>query len=256
MSRDQVRDLPRSACPSAPHRGFRGPAGASRRPSPARPRSARAAGSCPARSHRRGAIVSRSSTSTPPVGKSGPVTKSISAAVLGVRIVDQMRSPPRSARRHCAAGCWSPCRPRSRSRHWRADWGTGRGRPRALPPRHYRWACNRPSLRRARPSAAAASGQPRLGVAVGGGIIPVDVAEIALPVDQRVTEREILRQPDHRVIDRLVAVRMIFADDVADDARAFLVGAMPDRAAAAASPRAGGGEPASAHRGRRAATAR
>ena len=65
--------------------------------------------------------------------------------------------------------------------------------------------------------------QPRLGIAIGGGIIAVDIAEIALTVDQRVTEREILRQPDHRVIDGLVAVRVIFADHVADDARAFLV---------------------------------
>ena len=68
-------------------------------------------------------------------------------------------------------------------------------------------------------------GQPRFGVAVGGGIIAVDVAEIALPVDERIAKREILREADHRVIDGLVAVRMVFADDVADDARRFLVGA-------------------------------
>ena len=65
-------------------------------------------------------------------------------------------------------------------------------------------------------------GQPRFGVAVGGGIIAVDVAEIALPVDERIAKREILREADHRVIDRLVAVRVIFADDVADHARRFL----------------------------------
>ena len=65
-------------------------------------------------------------------------------------------------------------------------------------------------------------GQPRLGVAHGGGIIAVDIAEIALPVDQRIALREILRQPHQRVIDRLVAVRMKLADDVADHARAFL----------------------------------
>ena len=68
-------------------------------------------------------------------------------------------------------------------------------------------------------------GQPRFGVTVGGGVIAVDVAEIALAVDQRVTKREILREADHRVVDRLVAVRVIFADDVADDARRLLVGA-------------------------------
>ena len=65
-------------------------------------------------------------------------------------------------------------------------------------------------------------GQPRLGVAHGGGVIAVDVAEIALPVDQRIALREILRQPHQRVVDRLVAVRMELADDVADHARAFL----------------------------------
>ena len=68
-------------------------------------------------------------------------------------------------------------------------------------------------------------GQPCFGVAVGGGVIAVDVAEIALPVDQRIAKREILGEADHRVIHRLVAVRVIFADDVADHARRFLVGA-------------------------------
>ena len=43
--------------------------------------------------------------------------------------------------------------------------------------------------------------QPRLGVTVGGGIIAVDVAEVPLPVDQRVAKRKILREADHRVID-------------------------------------------------------
>ncbi len=66
--------------------------------------------------------------------------------------------------------------------------------------------------------------QPRLGVAVGGGIIPVDIPEIPLPVDQRITQRPILRQPDHRVIHRLVAMRMIFADHIANHASGFLVG--------------------------------
>ena len=65
-------------------------------------------------------------------------------------------------------------------------------------------------------------GEARLGVAHGGGVIAVDIAEIALPVDQRIALREILRQPYQSVINRLVAVRMEFADDVADHARAFL----------------------------------
>ena len=76
------------------------------------------------------------------------------------------------------------------------------------------------------PAISAMATGVRLGlrVPVGGGIIAVDVAEVPLPVDQRVAEREILGEADHRVVDALVAVRVIFADDVADDARALLVG--------------------------------
>ena len=65
--------------------------------------------------------------------------------------------------------------------------------------------------------------QPRLGVAIGGGVIAVDIAEIALPIDQRIAQREILGEADHRVIDRLVAMRVILTDHVTDDARAFLI---------------------------------
>ena len=67
-------------------------------------------------------------------------------------------------------------------------------------------------------------GQARFGIAHRRSIIAVDIAEIALPVDQRRAQRKILRQPHHRIIDRRVAMRVIFADDVADDAGAFLVG--------------------------------
>ena len=67
-------------------------------------------------------------------------------------------------------------------------------------------------------------GQARLGVAHGGRVIAVDIAEIALAVDQRIALGKILRQPHQGVVDGLVAVRMKFADDVADDARAFLEG--------------------------------
>ena len=57
----------------------------------------------------------------------------------------------------------------------------------------------------------------RFGVALGGRVIAVDVAEVALPVDQRVAHGEILRQTRQRVVDRLVAVRVIVAHRVADD---------------------------------------
>ena len=64
-------------------------------------------------------------------------------------------------------------------------------------------------------------GHARFGVAHGGGVIAVDVAEIALPVDQRITHGEILREAHQRVVDRLVAMRMELAHHLADDAGAF-----------------------------------
>ena len=74
-------------------------------------------------------------------------------------------------------------------------------------------------------------GQPRLGVAVGGGVIAVDIAEIALAVDQRIADGEILREPRQRVVDRLIAVGMEVAHGVADDLGAFAelaLGAEPE----------------------------
>src|SRR5664280_2057720 len=65
-------------------------------------------------------------------------------------------------------------------------------------------------------------GEPCLGVAHGGGVIAVDIAEIALPVDLRIALGEILRQPIQRVVDRLVAVRMEIAHHVADYLGRFL----------------------------------
>ena len=65
-------------------------------------------------------------------------------------------------------------------------------------------------------------GHARFGVAIGGGRIAVDIAEIALPVDERIARGEILREAHQRVIDRLIAVRMEGAHHVADDLRAFL----------------------------------
>ncbi len=65
-------------------------------------------------------------------------------------------------------------------------------------------------------------GHARLGVAHGGRVIAVDVAEVALPVDQREARGEILREPHQRVVDRLVAMRMEIAHHVADDLGGFL----------------------------------
>ena len=65
-------------------------------------------------------------------------------------------------------------------------------------------------------------GHARFGVAVGGRIIAVDIAKVALAVDQRVARGEILRQTHHGVVDRLVAMGMERAHHVADDFRRLL----------------------------------
>ncbi len=70
--------------------------------------------------------------------------------------------------------------------------------------------------------------QPALGVAHRGGVVAVDRAEIALPVDQRVAQREVLRHSHQRVVDRHVAVRVVLAHHLADDAGALDVRAVPD----------------------------
>ena len=64
----------------------------------------------------------------------------------------------------------------------------------------------------------------RLGVTHRRRRIAVDRAVVALAVDQRVAHVEILRQANERVVDGRVAVRMVFAEDFADDLRALAVG--------------------------------
>ncbi len=56
------------------------------------------------------------------------------------------------------------------------------------------------------------------GIAHGRRRIAVDRAEIALPVDQHQAHGEVLRHAHERVVDRLVAMRMVFAHHVADHA--------------------------------------
>ena len=63
--------------------------------------------------------------------------------------------------------------------------------------------------------------EPALGVAVGGGRVAVDRAEVALAVDQRVAHAEGLRHPHQRVVHGAVAVRMVALEHFADDAGAF-----------------------------------
>jgi hypothetical protein len=66
-----------------------------------------------------------------------------------------------------------------------------------------------------------------LGVAHGRGVVAVHRAEIALAVDQGITQAEVLRHAHDRVVHRGIAVRMVLADHVADDARRLLVRLVP-----------------------------
>ena len=68
-------------------------------------------------------------------------------------------------------------------------------------------------------------GEAGFRVAVGGRVVAVDVAEVALAVDQRVAHREILGEAGQRVVDRLVAVRVVVAHRLADDLGALAVAA-------------------------------
>src|SRR3989441_538842 len=71
---------------------------------------------------------------------------------------------------------------------------------------------------------------PRFRVAHGGGRIAVDRAEVPLPVDERIAQREILDHSHQRLVDRRVTVRVELAHAVADDARRLLVAAVPRQA--------------------------
>ena len=63
--------------------------------------------------------------------------------------------------------------------------------------------------------------EPALRIAHGRSGIAVDVAEVALRIDQRIARRERLAQAHQRVVDRRVAVRVIFAHAITDDAGAL-----------------------------------
>ena len=65
-------------------------------------------------------------------------------------------------------------------------------------------------------------GEARLGVAHRRGVIAIDVAEIALPLDQSVARGEGLGEPHQGVVHRGIAVGMVLADHVAHHARALL----------------------------------
>ena len=64
--------------------------------------------------------------------------------------------------------------------------------------------------------------QPALGVARGGGL-EVGRAEVAVAVDERVAQREVLGHAHQRVVDRAVAVGVVLAHHVAGDPGALHV---------------------------------
>jgi hypothetical protein len=66
-----------------------------------------------------------------------------------------------------------------------------------------------------------------LGVAHRRGVVAVDRAEVALAIDQRIAQAELLRHAHDRVVHGGVAVRVVLADDVAYDARGLLVRLVP-----------------------------
>ncbi|VWM13599.1 Uncharacterised protein [Collinsella intestinalis] len=74
-------------------------------------------------------------------------------------------------------------------------------------------------------------GQAGLGVTHGGGAVAVDVAKVAVAVDERGAHGEPLGEADHGVIDRGVAVRVVLTDNFADRPGGLLVRAVGEDAA-------------------------
>jgi hypothetical protein len=68
--------------------------------------------------------------------------------------------------------------------------------------------------------------EPAFRVAHRGRRVAVHRAEVALSLDERVAHRERLGEAHERVVDRLVAVRVVGAHDVTDDAGALPRGAV------------------------------
>ena len=63
----------------------------------------------------------------------------------------------------------------------------------------------------------------RFGVTHRGRAVAVNRAEIAMAVNQQGAHAVWLRHAHHRVVNRAVTMRMVFAQTIADNARAFFV---------------------------------
>ena len=66
-------------------------------------------------------------------------------------------------------------------------------------------------------------GEARFGITHSRGVVAIHTAKVALPINQRVAQAEILGHAHHGIIDRGVAVGMVLAQHLTDDTGAFLV---------------------------------
>jgi hypothetical protein len=66
-------------------------------------------------------------------------------------------------------------------------------------------------------------GEARFGVMHGGGAAAINRAEVALPVNERIAQRELLRHTHECIIHGHIVVWVILAEHFADDTRAFFV---------------------------------
>ena len=170
-------------------------------------------------------------TISPPVGKSGPLTRPSSASssllVGGVGVVehpldagrDLAQVVRRDVRRHAdrdAARAVDQQVRKAARQHQRLR-STGRRSS----------ARSRPSPGRCRGASPSASGgHAGLGVPHGGRRVVARRTEVAVAVDERVAQRPGLREPDQGVVDRGVAVGVVVTHDVTDDAGALEVAAV------------------------------
>jgi len=156
----------------------------------------------------------------PPVGKSGPLM------YRSRSLLSSLRSSIRAtAASHTSPRLWGgmlvamptamPAQPLASKCGMRA------GNTRALARCRRSWAGNPPCLLDLVEQLSRQRRQACLGVAVGGRCIAVERSEIAVPVHQPVTQREVLSHAHHGVVAGAIAVRMVLAYDRAHDGRAL-----------------------------------
>ena len=66
-------------------------------------------------------------------------------------------------------------------------------------------------------------GEANLGVTHRRRIVAVNRTKISLPVNQRITQRKVLRHSHDRIVDRRIAVRVIFTHHVTDRTSGFSI---------------------------------